>query len=56
MLLAAHIIQKEQEKARDQAYENADRQIVAYHRRMRSALDAGEPSTEPPPRFHQNRQ
>ena len=74
MLLAAHIIQKEQEKAmakgrgegriegrvegrvegRDAAYKDADEQILAYHARMRAALDAGEPFDEPPPRFRRN--
>ena len=54
VLLAAHIIQKEQDKARDEAYKDADEQIVAYYRRMRAALDAGEPFDEPPPRFRRN--
>ena len=66
MLLAAHIIQKEQEKALakgleqgleqglDKAYKDADEQIVAYYERMRAALDAGEPFNEPPPRFRRN--
>ena len=56
MLLATHIIQKEQEKARDQAYEDAAKQNEAYYRRMRAALDAGKPFDEPLPRFHRNRQ
>ena len=64
MLLAAHIIQKEQEKAMakglelgiDKAYKDADEQIVAYYQRMRAALDAGEPFDEPPPRFRRNGQ
>ena len=64
MLLAAHIIQKEQEKAmakgrgegRDEAYKDADEQNEAYYRRMRAALDAGEPFNEPPPRFRRNGQ
>ena len=62
VLLAAHIIQKEQEKAmakgrgegRDEAYKDADEQNEAYYRRMRAALDAGEPFNEPPPRFRRN--
>ena len=54
VFLAAHIVQKEQEKARDEAYKDADEQIVAYYRRMRAALDAGEPFDEPPPRFRRN--
>ena len=70
MLLAAHIIQKEQEKALakglelgrdegrksglDEAYKDVDRQMAPYYRRMRAALDAGEPFNEPPPRFRRN--
>ena len=58
VFLAAHIVQKEQEKAlakgREEAYEDADEQIVAYYERMRAALDAGEPFNEPPPRFRRN--
>ena len=38
----------------DEAYKDADEQIVAYYRRMRAALDAGEPFNEPPPRFRRN--
>ena len=64
MLLAAHIIQKEQEKALakgleqglDKAYKDADEQNEAYYERMRAALDAGEPFDEPPPRFRRNGQ
>ena len=62
MLLASHIIQKEQEKALakgieqgiNTAYKDADEQIQAYYRRMRAALDAGEPFNELPPRFRRN--
>ena len=62
VFLAAHIVQKEQEKAHakgreegeDKAYKDADEQIVAYYERMRAALDAGEPFDEPPPRFRRN--
>ncbi len=54
MLLAAHIIQKERDVAREEAYKDADEQIVAYYERMRAALDAGEPFNEPPPRFRRN--
>ena len=70
MLLAAHIIEKERERARaegreegreeglaegmDKAYEDVDRQMAPYYRRMRAALDAGEPFDEPPPRFRRN--
>lgn len=51
-------IQKEQEKAiargLELAYKDADEQNAAYYRRMRAALDAGEPFNEPPPRFRRN--
>ena len=60
VLLAAYIIQKERDEGRkaglDEAYKDADEQIVAYYRRMRAALDAGEPFDEPPPRFRRNGQ
>ena len=67
MLLVAHIIEKEREKAfaegrelgiregRAEAYEYVARQMESYYRRMRAALDAGEPLNEPPPRFRRNR-
>ena len=63
MLLAAHIIQKEQEKAFakgfeqgikqgiDNAYKDAAEQNAAYYQRMRAALDAGESFDEPRPMF-----
>ena len=66
VVIAAHIIQKAQEKAHakgrdegigegiDKAYKDADEQNAAYYRRMRAALDAGEPFDEPPPRFRRN--
>ena len=58
MLLVAHIIEKEREKAfakgREEAYKDADEQISPYYERMRAALDAGEPFNEPPPRFRRN--
>lgn len=66
MLLAAHIIEKEQEKAFakgleqgikqgiDKAYKDVDEQIDAYFKRMRAALDAGESFDEPPPMFRRN--
>ena len=41
-------------EGRDEAYKDADEQIVAYYKRMRAALDAGEPFNEPPPRFRRN--
>ena len=68
MLLAAHIIEKERERARaegreeglaegmDKAYEDVDSQMAPYYQRMRAALDAGEPFDEPPPRFRRNGQ
>ena len=62
MLLAAHIIEKEQEKAFakglkqgiDKAYKDVAEQNAAYYRRMRAALDAGKPFDEPPPMFRRN--
>ena len=58
VLLAAHIIQKEQEKAlakgRDEAYKDADEQLDAYFRRMDAARAAGEEFNEPRPRFRRN--
>ena len=70
MLLAAHILGKEQEKAfakglelgrkkgivegQAKAYEYVARQMESYYERMRAALDAGEPFDEPPPRFRRN--
>ena len=70
VLLAAHIIQKEQEKAiakgielgiaqgmeqgQDRAYKDADEQLDAYFRRMDAARAAGEEFNEPRPRFRRN--
>ena len=62
VLLAAHIIQKEQEKAlakgieqgQDKAYKDADEQLDAYFRRMDAARAAGEEFNEPRPRFRRN--
>ena len=62
MLLVAHIIEKEREKAfaeglelgRKEACEYVARQMEPYYHRMRAALDAGEPFDEPPPRFRRN--
>ena len=70
MLLAAHIIENEREKARAdvfkegiekgvkecraKAYADANRQNDAYYRRMWAALEAGEPFDEPPPMFGRN--
>ena len=58
MLLAANIIQKEQEKALakgiELAYKDADEQIDAYFKRMDAARAAGEDFDEPRPRFRRN--
>ena len=58
MLLVAHILEKELEKAfakgLELAYKDVDRQMSPYYQRMRAALDAGEPFNEPPPRFRRN--
>ena len=72
MLLAAYVIEKEREKARAEgrkegiakgikegrakAYKDADEQMEAYYRRMRAALEAGEPFDQPPPMFGRNGQ
>ena len=62
MLLAAHIIENEQEKAFakgleqgiDKAYRDVDEQIDAYFKRMDAARAAGEDFDEPRPRFRRN--
>ena len=58
MFLAAHILQKEQEKAmakgKDEAYKDADEQLDAYFRRMDAARAAGVEFNEPRPRFRRN--
>lgn len=70
MLLAAYIIEKEQEKAFakgleqgikqgikqgiDKAYRDVEEQLDAYFKRMRAAIDEGEPFDEPPPMFRRN--
>ena len=66
VVIAAHIIQKEQEKAiakgrgegraegRDEAYKDADEQLDAYFRRMDAAREAGVEFNEPRPRFRRN--
>lgn len=41
-------------KGRAEAYKDADKQMDAYYKRMREALDAGEDFDEPPPRFKRN--
>ena len=60
VLLAAHIIQKEQEKALakglELAYKDADEQLDAYFKRMDAARAAGEDFDEPRPRFRRNGQ
>ena len=66
MLLAAHIIEKEQEKAFakgleqgikqgiDKAYRGADELLDAYFKRMDAVRAAGEDFDEPRPRFCRN--
>ncbi len=72
VLLAAHIIQKERDaarekaleegielgigKGRDEAYKDADEQLDAYFKRMEAARAAGEDFDEPRPRFRRNGQ
>ena len=55
MVIAYHMIQKGIEKGRAEAYKDVDKQIDAYYKRMRRALDAGEDFNEPPPKFGNNR-
>ena len=72
VLLAAHIIQKERDaarekalgegielgigKGRDEAYKDVDEQLDAYFKRMEAARAAGEDFDEPRPRFRRNGQ
>ena len=55
MVIAYHMIQKGIEKGRAEAYKDVDKQMDAYYKRMRRALDAGETFDEPPPTFGNNR-
>ena len=66
MVIAYHMVQRGIErgrqegiaigetKGRTQAYEDVDKQLEAYYKRMRDALEAGEDFNEPPPKFSRN--
>ena len=62
MVIAYHMVQRGIERGREQgraegrteAYEDVDKQLEAYYKRMREALDAGEDFNEPPPTFGRN--
>ena len=41
-------------KGRAKAYADANKQMAAYYKRMREALEAGEDFNEPPPTFGRN--
>lgn len=72
VVLATYLINKKREKAvaegiaigeqtgqskgAAKAYERVNKEIAAYHARMRAAMDAGEPFNEPPPHFSQDDQ
>ena len=59
VIIASIILDREREKATNKAVRETTRrerklfnkQIKAYHARMRAALDAGEDFNEPPPQF-----
>ena len=71
MVIAYHMVQRGIEKGRQEglaegiaighnkgraeAYKDVDKQMDAYYKRMRQALDAGEDFNEPPPTFGNNR-
>ena len=43
-----------EDKGRNEAYEDSNKQAADYYKRMREALDAGEDFDEPPPTFGRN--
>lgn len=63
MILATYLINKDRERAtaegitigiaqgKNTAYQRANAEFAAYHRRMRAAIDFGETFNEPPPYF-----
>ena len=59
MVIAYHMVQRGIERGRAEgraeAYKDVDKQMDAYYKRMREALDAGEDFNEPLPRFGNNR-
>ena len=58
MVIAYHMVQRGVEKGREEgraeAYKDAEKQLDAYYKRMRAALEAGEEFDEPPPKFGGN--
>lgn len=59
MVIAYHMVQRGVEKGRAEgriegraeAYKDAEKQLDAYYKRMRAALEADEEFNEPPPKF-----
>ena len=58
MVIAYHMVQrgveKGREEGRNEAYEDVDKQLDAYFKRMAAAREAGEEFNEPRPRFGNN--
>ncbi len=67
MVIASYLLDKAYEKGyaqgyaegyakgRANAYKDADKQSIAYFKRMRAALDTGKDFDEPPPTFGRRR-
>ena len=60
MIIASYLLDKAREKGyaegREEAYEYVEKQLDAYFKRMRKALEAGEDFDEPRPKFGDNGQ
>ena len=58
MVIAYHMVQrgfeKGREEGRNEAYEDVEKQLDAYFKRMDAAREAGEEFNEPRPRFGRN--
>ena len=54
VVIAHHIVQKGIEKGRQEAYEDVEKQLDAYFKRMDEAREKGEDFNEPRPRFGRN--
>ena len=54
VVIAHHIVQKGIEKGRQEAYEDVEKQLDAYFKRMDAAREKGEDFNEPRPRFGRN--
>ena len=54
VVIAHHIVQKGIERGREEAYEEVDKQLDAYFKRMDEAREKGEDFNEPRPRFGRN--